>query len=1070
MAQQVQDQIARSKEELGRIRKRGATGINFSSIGDSVTSDLSQVVYKSRHYMAQQGRCGNFSPILSGWGELGSDNGWCVLVSGNPSGTINGDAAFINWRRSTGGSIVGCRYGKFSTDLGASHTCSGFSFRKYYVPVLNDFRSTTETVYSYEISTPKGNLAVANLISGFTMVHSFECYKATDGPVPIDIGCADSFGIYISGHLKYSSGNQTPNFLTRFDLGIPAGRWTRVDFVHYVPPGRNGYLSIGGDVTDYLDGWRVPYLPSGVAAWYGTFARRDAGEGPARWSYLHAQIGIPKPDIIALGEHEVEAIDIDWKAASVFNGWRRITIPVGTRDSTVSGVWRVPNAQYVEVRARAVSHYGDTGPWHTVSGLTSAAGNVKQGVAPDYELIMTRGIGKLEFEVTNTRPWDEVILLSGMADNHYIADTTLNASATPGDMMITTFGTLPATVSGHLIAIGSSTTPAYQNAGETHLITSVVGLEVGLDSPITVSRAPGDKLYVYHIAKHSVANKLSLPMEDTDTWYFNAVIMNYNGAISNMMSGATSWPRGHITVTATEGIFGDQTTISKNFVQNGGFERPYYAEMLYIAGRPLWQTPLDWWVPCVSGADASTPVLRLWDKFPNEGRVHLYQAGYTYGDGNTAKYWGAHTGVYQDIYGLGWERNYTLKYKIAAGSDASFDYVSRSGMLNCRWLLYEFSRDEIIGRDFQYGDYPPSAVQIGSGIFSKTVRAESIVGFPYPESTLTYADGDLVEDIDIGSGSDDTYPMVRLEFYVSETISGYLTDLNTRPIWGPAVFLDQVSLTRLTRKEAEFDTTTRGISFEWETIRTNQNSNTIDGDHLHIDNDAGFLVRRTVGNAVPFNSRNLSSLAQYTLSGFLDHPRLVWYHPLAVSNGDATGSNYSSNNYLLNGYLRVPSGRALMFDIIPKRTFISNSNSEITIGGYPVGHFVPSGGSYFTGLGWWDPGQHGLSQVLDIEYLELAPDPGVKRISQYPLVARWGDIEVQYLDLRAVTFATIPGATYNPGTAWPIYWHVCDVKIYESSANFIASGIDGAGTNIGASQQVGLAKFTEDSGSIFRGG
>jgi hypothetical protein len=235
------------------------------------------------------------------------------------------------------------------------------------------------------------------------------------------------------------------------------------------------------------------------------------------------------------------------------------------------------------------------------------------------------------------------------------------------------------------------------------------------------------------------------------------------------------------------------------------------------------------------------------------------------------------------------------------------------------------------------------------------------------------------------------------------------------------------------------------------------------GDHLSVDREFGFNVTRREGNPQPINRQAPSSLGGITTSGHMDYPRLVWWWPRAAPSQGATGPDHTNNSKLMAaGSLIIPSGRALTFDIIPRQTFLNTTSTEVAFTGAgtvtSLPFVMPSGGNrYPNGNGeWYDPGRHTVAQRLDIHGVS---DLGSFIIQDKPLVALNEDITVLQLSLVAETIILNEA---NEVVGKP-YWHSCDVKMWESSSPFVASGINTTDNNtIGFNTKSGMAFFPGD--------
>jgi hypothetical protein len=1066
-AQQVQEQITRSLTNIGRVRTRGPSGIDFTDIKDPVVPNLSDVTYKSRSFTSTQGRCVHYSPVVSGFGERENDSGWCVLVSGGDLGwapdTIEGDAAWINWlRESPPGTIVGCDDGKFSTDLGAASTCSGFNYQRFYIPSLNDFRKTSEQVRIYDTPTQYGVFTESLMGSGYTAVHSFEAFKSQNGPVKIGVKSPDSFGIYASGVLKYSSGRFAGNISQDVHLTMPSGHWVRFDFVHYVPEGNVGRLTIDGDFTRQLDGWRAPNFPQAVEAWYGTFAKQDPGEGPARWSYVWAQIGIPPPPINVLGEFDLESVELDWKAPDVFDGYRRIIIPVPLRASVVSGMFRVPGAELINVRARGVNFLGDPGPWHTVSGLDSAAANVKGNIFPDdpnlYGFDLAKGLGRFEFNVhpshKSDEEWQDFILISGGTQSDTMATSTLNQNATIGDRTIVLTGSIPFSSSGHMISLGTSATGnAYEDQGESHLIESMSdGVTVNLVTPVITARSTSNPVQVHQVAKIVSATEFGINMDNKEDWFFNVTGRTFNGGISNMASGYLQWPGGAVDITVVDGLIGAEVPpeIGANHIRNGSFEvRPYPG---FAPDTPVRLAPLRmWFAPSGSTTFLSGPFIER--SRSRDGLQNLQLGlGSDVIQGNPSVWLGHHAGIWQDITTLNWGGTYTAKVYGYNERTQAGDYKA-SGVLGLYYEIWETDVDQVMGGDYRYGQLPANNTNF---LTSGSSRAYFDAQDGYSE--VEYYSEFLEAEVSVTGGSEDKVPFVRFcLFYDPDVINinwegssfGAGTYVGVEPI-----HIDDVSLSRLGRSENPFDDFLDQPRVHWESFRTNIDSRSSGGHHLDVDDEYGFVEVERRANPKPDFNIDPSSLESETISGHKDYSTLIRHIPNAASIVGSPGHIIANSLWLAGGTIVVPSGRGLVFDIKPVRTFEFQTDTEVLLGGiYPVGYIFPSGNHQYGNVShWFDPGKDAVVQIADVNY---TTDSYISRTSLNPVVAKWGDLKINSMYLECFTAIIDPA-----GARHDAYWHVAKVNIYETKEPFITSGVNTTGgNNVGYNPFGGIVKL-----------
>lgn len=1043
----VQQQISESTRNLGKVLEGHPRGF-FANTTDPVIYDTNpNIVWYKKYYTEDQTRCRNFNPLVSGFSR-GIDYGWCLLSLSSELGNLVDDAKY-HWQR-TGG----CSVGKYTT-------CSGYIQSKYYTPHWKQFRGTTTDVLTGRVVSNEGEIIEQFVTSGFTSMYSTEIYREYDGPVKFNISTADNITIFASGHLKFTSGT-TPNSATEAIINIPGQQWVRIDATYYsgYP---NGRLSFGRQLNQYIDAWREVTVPSGVQAHYATFSRKDPNSIGV-WSHMLAHITTEN-------NTDITGIDIDWRAPDIIPQWHRIHLPLSASEIgiQVSGIWRVPPNEEIEVRARAVNQWADYSQWHPTSGILSAQGNVKPGLAPEPLAIrgfeVNPGLSRFEFNLipSNVHDWRDYILISGGDHDHYVESNVVTVAASRGSRFIETAGGA-LTASGMLIAINGG----YQTdtTGELHIVDDVVGSTIYLREPLLNDIAISNPWKSYHVAKITADTNFSLFCNNTETWYFNICARNFSNGISPLAENISSWKDATLTITATEGLLEDESSlIGRNYFVNGSFELPRYSEALssdYIAGVP------DDYPYGVSFSQIPHPVNRWYScsgygtkldfNFSRTGRQGVLLQGGAFYD------YGIHAGLHQDINGTLWNKRYYCKGYISRNDYTSLNYKN-SGVFGIYHELWGIEKGLIAGRDYTYGTIPASAAFISSGNSWVKIDADQtwILVSGFLDNKITH-----IVETDNSYVAPDTYdPFIRISiFYAPETYGlwadfGGIGSANTFSNAAPFT-LDDVFFSRLDRRENIYDDSLDFKRFDFGDMRLNEQAHTLDGDHLDVDEKFGFIVRRRNDNPKPVNRQAPSSLDIYATSGWQDIPRLTYWWPLAApSVASPTGPQHSTNNSLLNnGFIVVPSGRAAVFEITPVRTFWASSDEELTAGtsNNPVRKAIPSGGSYIIDT-WYDPGVHGLAQILDVYYIK--EDYSTGWISQNPLVATWDDIRLIALQLDARTVMTIPQNGVATTNIKNVYWHACDVKMYEIAAPFISSGISPAGDTVGANVVEKLAQMDE---------
>jgi hypothetical protein len=1056
IAQQVQDQIIKSKLDLGKVKVGQPKGF-FSAEEDPTNFESGDNLrFAVRYFREIQGRCKNFAPMLSGLNR-GSDFGWCSLSMNDAVARPEVIDAQANWLR-TGG----CTDGRYTP-------CSGYSFTPYFAPHFKSFRTTGSDVISSNYTSDRGNFSLHNVPSGMNYLYTVEVYREQEGDIKFGISTSDSIAIHASGHSKYSSWFSPNNRIEHIEH-IPSKEWVRLDIAYY-SPFDDGRIEIHGNFGDSIDAWRLPPVPSGVRAFYNSFARRNPGEF-GKWSYCLAYISPPN-------SADIKYVDIDWRAPNLFNNWRRIVLDAPSIPGTqISGLFRVPGSHQIEVRSRAVNHWNDFGEWHTTSGLFSVASNVKPGVAPDPPAIsnfnVTTGFGLFNFSVnpSSEEEWRDFILVSGMGNDNYLQSSQAFGPQPQGNSYIFSLGVPTLVSSGMLLTIGGG----YQtdSTGELHMVARTDLNFIYLREPLLRTINNGEIWKAYQVAKTSSSTKFSLPGNDQLTYYFNVCGRNFNGGISPLVQSIADWKSANLDVVKSGLLWEDESSgIGRNILKNGSFEYPQYGKGFLVGGRFI-------------GGDSSTPgaPLRSWyttsgfgniitASNPRSGRQHL-RLGPVDPIYLSLRV-GVHTALRQDINELAWNSNYFVRGYGHSEQTNAFLYKI-SGLIAIRTELWKVGADLEESVDYMYGTLPPGAVFLSS---KTTFAAFPRISTSPPPPSLCYANNfshkfTTTPPADIENWK----PFVRLLFYNPPEIFGYQNQSGVVNDW-PGILttlIDDLSLSKLERHDHISDDDTEATHLNLEGIRLNQSVITNEGDHLHLDFSYGFGVARRMGNPKPINKAAPSSLGAYSVSGYMDYPRLIRVIPEAVSLVGSTIGHLGNSALMNGGVLVVPLGKALMFDIRPTRTFVSNilvpDEREITMNGRSISFFIPSGGS-FLGIPpnqiYWDPGEHGLAQVTDIIYNTVG-DGTNYRASQRPIVAKWGDIKLNNIFLDARTVMTRNSSNYLPNiNSVDAYWHTAEVKIWEVSLPFVASGINtSTNSTIGYNTVGGLMTFPADPNSSFR--
>jgi hypothetical protein len=169
-----------------------------------------------------------------------------------------------------------------------------------------------------------------------------------------------------------------------------------------------------------------------------------------------------------------------------------------------------------------------------------------------------------------------------------------------------------------------------------------------------------------------------------------------------------------------------------------------------------------------------------------------------------------------------------------------------------------------------------------------------------------------------------------------------------------------------------------------------------------------------------------------------------------------------ANTLVVNAFstvFNVPSGRALFVDVKPVRTFADASYAnEYTYSNRSVPFIVPSGGQKF-GTTYYDPAVHGLIQATNVAWYDGAFTLHDAYRDQY-IIASGGDLTVKGITVNSTTVITLPtfGLALGGTTA---FYHACDVKIYECSADYAIQGLNFTAPG-------GLLKYPFDSTSVYQ--
>lgn len=1044
----VQKQILDSELDLGKVRINHPQGYFANEPDIPITPGSDNIIWR-RHYFNQiMGRCVNFNSTVSGF-TRGTDYGWCDLSISQQTTDPGVAAARINWLR-TGG----CSDGTFTT-------CSGFSWSKYFVPHYKTFRSTSSDLTIDSIVSDHGMVSQAAIPSGYTCMFTTEIKKILGGNVRLSVNTPNSLAIFVSGHTKYSSRNHANN-VSYVDFSLFPNEFARLNIAYYSPD-NNGFFTFAKNLGDQIDEWRTPPVPSGVQAHYSSFARKEYPGSIAKLTYILAYITPPN-------DQSIKYVDIDYRS-DPYPSWRRVTLPVnqGSPNTQISGLFRVPPLTQVYCRARSINEFGDVGQWHTVSGLVSAAGNIKPGLTPDplpiRSFTVSPGLSQFQFEFkpSQEEEWRDFILISGYKNDHY-QQTGVTLAAGRGTRQIQIAPTSPATpfmvASGMLLTLNGGY--ASDTTGELHLIESVnvTTQTVTVREPFTRDIAALETWKVYQVAKISPENKFSLFIpNDTNTFYFDLCARNYNGGISYLAQDISSWKTGALTITASGALFEDGgNLLGRNLLRNGSFELPKlsssWIELGWIeenGSSPYWYT--------VSGYSVANfmygPAI-----FSNLEADHGKQAAVMWQIGSSAEAivrTGVHSGLWQDIYDTSWNKTYTLKGNVLSiGSTGDYKI---SGLVGMYHEIWEYPNTLNPIRDFQYGTIPGTAKFISSGYSTTMFKT-----YPYPTDKWNNT---FQKTITMPSQGTANYsPLVRLAITRDNGVNqmhGATGGAASAGLWtGINVYLfDSIYFGRLSRESHLFDEYIDMTRFGWEGIRTNSQALTAHGDHLDIDEKFGFLNVRRRDNTTPTNKSAPSSLISATTSGHMDFPRLVHWAPnvpsLVGCPGDFTTSNSGIFSSSTGSSLTIPSGKALFFEISPKRTFVYNTHTEVLAANtYAITNMIPSGGHTYGGI-LYDPGRHSVFQIRDIYYDIVGGSSGVRE-SQRPMVAKWGDLTVKNVRLVCATTIGDLTSTANPTMAvGTIYWHTADVKVYECAAPFVASGVNTVGSNnVGFNAKGGL--------------
>jgi hypothetical protein len=849
-------------------------------------------------------------------------------------------------------------------------------------------------------------------------------------------------------------------------LGIEPKTWTRLDVVHYSPTA-GGRIQFGHNLVDYIDDWRTPGTPEQVQTFYDSFARQESGS-VGKWSYVRGYYSPPDDDSIT-------ALDTEWRAPDLLPAWHRFSLDITDPSQQQIVEYRVPHSTEIEIRTRAVNDFGDPGQWHVPSGLISAAGNVRPGPVdnkPPIDFSLDVGVGNFEFKVVPNvwEQWDEYILVSGGDHNPSLGTFALNVGASPGDTSIQLTGTPSFSVSGMLVTIeGSDLAPpqgGYSgDSGELHLASWNDGGTLYLQEPITqgINTSPTKEVRFYQIAKKTNETHFNLPVHDKEDWYFNMVGRTRNGGITAFAKPIDAWETNALTITAGDVGVVDLTSEGANSIRNGSFEIPAYDTGF---GGDMRYNPADYWFVVSGEHDLSglgagkSPALWTLADGAEQGVQSVYFRGNQFGSGDALPLYGVHNGVEQHLFSVVWDKTYSFRAQSAAVADGLYGFATTSGQFDLYWAVWSISANERVGRTFDYGTYPGTANIIASGKVSHLVETRIVKAEWFPVYT---DENEFKTTIDITPPADRTTlsPMLTLNISQSPNPSKYQGGSPPNPY----MHLDNLSLTRPTATQHPFDEPVRGKTLEWQSMRLNEGTGSEEGEHLNLDRKWGFNVTRRQGNEALENVRSPDSLGGVTVSGHLDIPRLIRYHPYAASvQGSPAHLSVSTASFIAGSYI-IPSGRALIFDVKPRRTFEFSSDQEVLLfGTTPAGFFFPSGGrQYGAASHWFDPGADSVAQIIDVRH--IGPT-GSHSTYDVPLVADDGDVPLWFIYMDCYTSIMEP-----TGTSHIAYWHSADVNIYEVSTPFVASGINTvAGNRIGYDVQAGLAHFLSDTTSTHREG
>jgi hypothetical protein len=1060
-AELVQQQIEKSSRDLGRVVEYppiipaiddGATGVYEPS---------AVLTWRVRNFIESQTRCTFFDALISGFNRH-SEFGWCAL-SQEPDDSQERHS----WLDARHRWLNGCSLGELTT-------CSGYSAATHYVPHPKQFRSTSQSVTSSALQSERGKLADQALTQYYTAVYSVEIQQHFQRVIPLSISTPDSVGIFLSGHSVFNS-DRSPNTRTGMHFTIPPDEWVRMDVTYY-SPNAGGRIEVGENLTNYIDAWRMPPLPEQVDSFYSTFAYRPPGTF-AKWSFALAYF---TPSALDADEN-LKHIDIDWRAPNFWpNNWQRISVELDQNDlgAQVSGIWRVPHSEEIETRARAVNAWGDPGPWHPVSGWISAVGNVK----PDElsfsafdSFDVNLGVSQVHFHTPlSTGAWKDIILVSGTAQGDpYMEQALIVTAIETGDMVLHASAPLNYIGEGALISLGAGLGHGpYEEGGgitsELHMVTSVDGNDIYLDEPVINTWAAGiQEVRGYHVAKISDDDDFSLFVAGKGTYYYNVVARDFNGGITWMASGEDAWPEAAITIEVDDvtapGEIPEQG-IGRNFLRNGSFELPGYTSDGIQKG--VTDEPLTHWYLASGGIDfgASGPASNYGPWFaPGFGRTGHQAPFYPGASTGGILRCGEHAGMQQDMFGLTWDRIYTISGYWGSRDEGGLYIIS--GLLGITLDLYEYDNTLRPYIDFEYGTLPAGASLLNS--VTHIFETDTLQGSPPEPFPVAFR---VSFDVTGASDKTTTGPLLNINVFYPPEIAGY--HLNTGGAGGfanaPAIYFDDLSVTDIQHTTGIFDDDIDGLRFDWASIRTNRDVNTGQGDHLNIDREFGLNITRREDNPPATNRQTRTSLEGFSISGHMDLPRLVYWAPYVVSargRPDYYGSASPRGDFVMQeGYLVVPSGRALLFDVRPTRTFENNSDIEVGPAGVNCSFAIPSGSAQYGGL-WYDPGQHSVQQVNEVYYYAKFQGEGsftLYRESVRPLASITGDTELQYIYVESYTQIVEPDLTTHTA-----YWHTCDVKIWETSAPFIASGVNdqlGVG-NMGFVNRLGLTWFPSDTTS-----